>query len=75
MNKLVEAIANDLMTPRAVTEAVVGATLERLDGRHGWKLVPVNTTDEIREVLDEGRPWIEDFWKALLAASPDPSAK
>ena len=49
--------------------------IKTLDGRHGWKLVPVEPTEEM---LTAGcRPYMDkkggiEIYRDMLAASPDP---
>ena len=56
------------------------SAIEQLDGRHGWKLVPVEPT----EAMENEAHGTEDdpvqvsrfeIWEAMLAAAPDPLAE
>ena len=68
-NKLVEDIAKSFLVADAIAVPFIEATIEALDGRHGWKLVPVMPTTKMCE---SGYP--ED-WAGMIADSPDPLAE
>ncbi len=77
MNKLVEAIEAALKG-RPLHHArwqMIEATIDELNGRHGWKLVPVEPTEAMLEASSLPYEMQKDgleTYRAMLAASPDP---
>ena len=85
MNKLVEAVAK--ATGFIMEDNDVQDIVAQLDGRHGWKLVPV---EPIREQMDAAEhDWrhnhgpesrrlhgenVHGIYRVMLAAAPDPLA-
>lgn len=64
--KLIDAIGADPKLKALVVDKII----RQLDGRHGWKLVPIEPTEEQWE---EGK-WLSGqfAYRAMLAVSPDP---
>ncbi len=53
--------------------AMIPEIFETLDGRHGWKLVPMEPTDKMQDTafaLDHQDH--SEAYRAMLAAAPDP---
>ena len=80
MNKLVAKIAFQVYA--GGHEEIVARTIPQLDGRHGWKIVPVEPTKEMRDAGDLEQSAQQDrneygggpIYRAMLASSPDPLA-
>ncbi len=63
MSKLADALYLDGVD---ISPENIDMLIGTLDGRHGWKVVPVNATDDMQSAADNAT-WVE-----MLAASPDP---
>ncbi len=88
-NKLVEAIYQtftgefqDTVGPALETRNIsfIEEIIRELDGRHGWKLVPVEPTGRMDDAADDTLPddalisinQIIAMYRSMLTASPDP---
>ena len=76
------AVLTDILRARGATYKDIEWLAEQLDGRHGWKLVPVDLTNEMDFSVADHNPantkehlTLNEMWAAILAASPDPMAE
>ena len=76
--KLVEAIYDEIEKGGGHrNKQSIASQLRQLDGRHGWKLVPVVADHDMTgAIVNPGkiRAYAVSDWAAMLAASPDPLA-
>jgi hypothetical protein len=61
MNKLVENIADEL----SIWKEGVTPIIKQLDGRHGWKLVPVEPTEKMRNYGHADGVRADNLWVDL----------
>ena len=81
MNKLVEALKAKMEDEYPFSIRMTKEIIDQLDGRHGWKLVPVEPTEEMDTASNISFPCVcgrklkacgTATWDWTLAASPDP---
>jgi len=74
MNKLVDAIYEEIKTRGGhCNKLSIASQIHQLDGRHGWKLVPVEPTEAmIRAPRHEISSSHKQIYGDMLAATPDP---